>query len=79
MPSGGVFDLATKEKQIEKLNAESGQPGFWDDQQAAQRKMQEISALREMVNQWEEIYRRANDALELSALAEDDPEMLAEL
>ena len=37
-PSGGGFDLANKEKQIAKLDAESGQPGFWDDQQAAQRK-----------------------------------------
>lgn len=41
--------------------------------------MQELSALRDMVNEWEEFYRRAADALELAAMAEDDPDMLAEL
>ena len=41
--------------------------------------MQELSALREIVEVWDRLYRRANDALELYAMAEDDPDMLAEL
>jgi peptide chain release factor 2 len=41
--------------------------------------MQELSALRAEVEIWDALYRRAEDALELFAMAEDDPTMLAEL
>jgi peptide chain release factor 2 len=41
--------------------------------------MQEISNLRDRVEVWEDLGRRAADALELVALAEDDPAMLNEL
>lgn len=79
MPSGGGFDVPTKLKEMEKLEAETMDPGFWNDQQAAQKKMQSMSALREIVETWDKLYRRANDALELYVMAEDDPEMLTEL
>ncbi|RIK50607.1 MAG: peptide chain release factor 2 [Chloroflexi bacterium] len=62
-----------------ELEAETGAAGFWNDAQAAQKKMQEISALREQVEQWETLYRRATDALELFHMAEDDPGLLTEL
>ena len=54
-------------------------PDFWNDQQAAQKKMQELSALRAVVEQWETLYRRAADALELCEMSGDDPDMQAEL
>jgi peptide chain release factor 2 len=79
MPSGGVFDLATKLSRADELEAETQQENFWSDQQAAQKKMQEMAALRAVVETWEGINRRAQDALELLAMAEDDPAMLAEL
>jgi peptide chain release factor 2 len=41
--------------------------------------MQEMAALRAVVETWEGINRRAQDGLELLAMAEDDPAMLAEL
>lgn len=61
------------------MEAETSSADFWNDQQAAQKKMQEISTLREQVEQWETLYRRAADALELFQLAEDDPGLLTEL
>jgi peptide chain release factor 2 len=54
-------------------------PGFWGDQQGAQKKMQEITALRNQVELWNDIHRRVSDALELAEMAEDDEAMLAEL
>jgi len=54
-------------------------PDFWDDQQGAQAKMQELSALRETVEVWNSLYQRASDALELLAMADDDPGLLTEL
>lgn len=77
--SGGGFDLPTKEQQIEDLEAASTAPGFWDDQQTAQKKMQELSSLREIVDSWNDLYQRASDALELLEMMADEPEMLSEL
>ncbi len=41
--------------------------------------MQELSALRSQVEQWETLYRRASDALELLQMVDDDPALLTEL
>ena len=41
--------------------------------------MQELSGLRGEVEQWNTLHRRADDALELCEMAEDDPAMLTEL
>lgn len=78
-PFGGVFDFPAKEIRIAELEAESVAAGFWDDPQAAQNKMQELSTLRESVLAWNSFYLMASDALELAAIAEDDPELQAEL
>ena len=79
MPYGGVFDLAAKAARADELEAETQNENFWSDQQAAQKKMQEMSSLRAVADTWEGITRRAQDALELLEVADDDPEMLTEL
>lgn len=79
MPSGGVFDLANKAERARELETETLDNSFWNDQQGAQKKMQELSSLRDVVDTWDGIARRANDALELYGVAEEDDGMLAEL
>jgi peptide chain release factor 2 len=79
MPSGGGFDVPAKAETVAQLAAESAEPDFWNDQQAAQKKMQELSALRDLVTTWDGLTQRASDALELCIMADDDPEMVAEL
>jgi len=64
---------------VRAIEAESVGPDFWNDQQAAQKKMQEVSGLREQVELWEGLGRRVHDAAELYAMAEDDPAMLTDL
>ena len=54
-------------------------PGFWDDQRAAQRKMQELNSLQEQIGIWDGLRQRAQDALDLAEMAEDDGELLAEI
>jgi peptide chain release factor 2 len=76
---GGVFDIPSKAERAAELEAETAVADFWSDQQLAQKKMQELSLLRSQVNQWETLYRRAGDALELYQMAEDDPSLLTEL
>ncbi len=61
------------------MEARVQQPDFWDDPQSAQKVMQEMSSLREKVEDWDAIGRRAHDALDLYTMAEDDPALLAEL
>jgi len=79
MRSGGVFDVAGKSERIVELEAAIQAPGFWDDQQVAQKSMQELSSLRDTVEAWDAILRRAQDGRELYAMAEDDPDLLTEL
>ncbi|MEZ4836585.1 MAG: peptide chain release factor 2 [Caldilineaceae bacterium] len=75
----GGFDVPTKKERIAELEKESIDSGFWDDQQEAQRKMQEMNALQEQVRVWDTLLRRAGDAQELHLMAEDDPGLLTEL
>lgn len=79
MPFGGVFDIPGKLNRIQELEQRSQQPDFWDDPQSAQKIMQELSALRDKVEIWEGLARRAHDAFELYQMAEDDPALLTEL
>lgn len=79
MQSGGVFDIPGKSERIKELETRIQQPDFWDDPQSAQKVMQELSSLREKVEEWDAIGRRAHDALDLYTMAEDDPALLAEL
>jgi peptide chain release factor 2 len=77
--SGGVFDIPNKKDRVAELAAESTAPDFWNDQQVAQKKMQEMNSLQEQVNAWDGLRRRISDAQELVVMAEDEPEMLTEL
>ncbi len=79
MRSGGGFDFPAKSARIEALEKQTSNPDFWDDQQLAQKKMRELSALKEVVDRWETFYSQASDALDLAGLAQDDAEMLSEL
>ncbi len=76
-----VFDVAGKEKQAQNLEKESGEAGFWNNQQAAQVKMRQLSALRDEINTWQDIAKRVSDVQELMEMAEDeeDSSMLADL
>jgi peptide chain release factor 2 len=64
---------------VAELDAATGEAGFWNDQQAAQKLMQELNTLRALVDDWDGVRRRFSDALELAEMAEGDDEMLAEM
>lgn len=68
---GGGFDVADKVVKLAQMEEESGQPGFWDDANAAQEAMREITRLRDQVTVWETISRRLADGLELVALEDE--------
>jgi peptide chain release factor 2 len=58
------------------LKSRSSAPGFWDDPEAAQRSMQELSRLETAVEPWRRVHQRVEDLGVLAELAaaEADPE-----
>jgi len=54
--------------QAESLEAKSGEHGFWNDPDAAQKTMQEIARLKARIDPWLKLESRVSDALELAAL-----------
>lgn len=54
-----------------------GLPNFWDDGQAAQKTMRELTQLKEQVEMWQQLEQRLQDALDLLAL--DDGELADEV
>jgi peptide chain release factor 2 len=66
-----VFDLPTKEAELEQYRIESESPGFWDDPDHAQRVMKKMSSLREEVEDWQSLIQRMRDAHELVSLGDE--------
>lgn len=73
--SGGIFDLPRLKKRIEELDAQSTQPGFWDDQVKSQKLLKERADKEAMVKAVESLLTDVKDAselLELAAMENDD-------
>ena len=73
--------MADKERQIVKLEQDAAKPDFWDDANAAQAAMQDLSNLKSEVERWQVLSGRVADALELLDLAEvdEDQSLAAEI
>ena len=69
-----AFDLPGKKGEIARLEEETLQPGFWEDQARTQGVMRRLGVLREEVERWERLSARARDLRELAELAEAEPE-----
>jgi peptide chain release factor 2 len=50
----------------------SAVPGFWDDSEAAQAMMRDITKLREQVSVWEKLSNRLQETKELAELADEE-------
>ncbi len=79
MHSGCVFDFAGDEREIEDLERQSGEPGFWEDMATAQSVMRRIGELRSRTERWQEIRQSAADLLSLAELSEGDAGMVGEI
>ncbi|HXH59824.1 MAG TPA: peptide chain release factor 2 [Fimbriimonadaceae bacterium] len=79
-PSGGwtlseaIFDLETLRKRISALEAESNQPGFWDDPNAAHMQLRELSRLKGIAEPLETLKKRASSVTEMLDLVQADPD-----
>ncbi|HET7579414.1 MAG TPA: peptide chain release factor 2 [Bacillales bacterium] len=77
----GSLDLDTKKKQIRELEMKMAEPGFWDDQEHAQKVIDEVNGLKDLVGSFTELDEAYED-LEVSyelVKEEGDPDLRKEL
>jgi len=80
-PSGTLFDVAAKQRELEAITARMAEPGFWDNADAAQQTVQELKRLKAVVEPLDDLSGRVDSARDIRGmLAEDnDAAMRAEL
>jgi peptide chain release factor 2 len=76
-----VFDAPGKQARLNELDKQAASPDLWADQALAQQTMRELATLREELEPWQAVERRAKDALELLELAalDNDETVLSEV
>jgi peptide chain release factor 2 len=79
-PCWCVFDAAGKQARLTELDKEAASPDLWSDPVQAQQVMRELSTLRDELDPWLTVERRARDTLELAELAalEEDETVLSD-
>jgi len=65
-----IFDLASKQAEIDKLEQRSAAPDFWDDPQQAQRVLQEMNELKNAIEPWRELEGKIEDLKILAEVAD---------
>jgi peptide chain release factor 2 len=76
---GGFFDAPQKRQELEKLETQIAEPDFWNDQEKAQKIVQQRSRLERGINRQESFESGVSDAEVLFEFAESDESSLKEL
>lgn len=71
MPCRCVFDLPKLDFELQSLERDSAEPGFWDNPTLAQTKMRQANDLRTQIDTWRTLDRRVADAIELAELDDE--------
>jgi peptide chain release factor 2 len=77
--SGGFFDVAAKRAELTRIEALASAQDFWNDQEEAQKLLQQRSRLEQSVARQERFESSIEDAGVLFEFAEEDAESLNEL
>ena len=80
LPSfGGLFDVERLREDIQELEARIAAPGFWDDQETAQRLLKERTVMEKSVGGWDGLNRQMDDIrvlIDLGAEVEDEQTLI---
>ena len=79
MNSGGIFDLDTSQKQLDKLRQQSLNPAFWDDSTKASSILKKIALHEKEIKLWNDLERRHGDLEVLLEFAEEGEASLEEV
>ena len=77
--SGGFFDVAAKREELSRLEAQASEPEFWNDQEAAQKVLQQRSRTERVVKRQEGFESAVADAEVLFEFASEDEGSAKEL
>ncbi len=69
--SGAIFDAATKQRELDKLESEIGDPDFWNQPEKSQRIMQQRKRLEEAIQNSTSVATAASDIDTLFELARE--------
>ncbi|RYG42652.1 peptide chain release factor 2 [bacterium] len=69
-----IFDGPRLRSQITELEAQSADPGFWDDPAAAQKILQQTSRLRGRLDPYEKLAKTEQDVAELYEMLREEPD-----
>lgn len=70
--SGGIFDIETKQEELNKLYARREAPGFWEDQRAAQAVIDKITEIEKPLKTLSDLNTSLDDITVLNELAEEE-------
>jgi peptide chain release factor 2 len=68
---GGIFDVDSKQRRVDDLEAQSALPGFWDDGQRAQKMLREKGSLDRTLSDYKRLSELRDDVGALLELAEE--------
>ena len=76
---GGFFDVAAQQAELARIETQASAPDFWQDQEAAQKLLQQRSRVEKIVNRQQQFEAEIADAGVLFEFAEEDEASLKEL
>jgi peptide chain release factor 2 len=76
-----IFDIEKKKERIKELEEKTQHPSFWEDQQTAQKTLQEIKNHKDIIESFEKVSKLGKDITDLIELAdaEADESFLPEI
>jgi peptide chain release factor 2 len=69
-----IFDITGRERSLKELEEKSNAPDLWEDVEAAQKLMQQLSRAKEGILPYRQIREKLEDAITLIELAQMEPE-----
>ncbi|HTL46770.1 MAG TPA: peptide chain release factor 2 [Verrucomicrobiae bacterium] len=70
----GYLDLPRREKEVQLLNEKMSRPDFWDKPQESQTTVENLKALKKVVDPWHAAFKSASDLKELLELLDENQE-----
>jgi peptide chain release factor 2 len=77
--SGGFFDVPSRREELKRIETEASAPDFWNNQEAAQKLLQDRSRLEKKIDRHEHFQSQIDDAQVLFEFAEEDETSIKEL
>lgn len=71
---GGIFDLGEKEKLLKQREEEMADPNFWGDHARAQKIIQEVKELKDLVEQFQHLNEKVEEVSMMIELLEEEEE-----